>query len=135
MKKTIELTKAEREVMHILWNKGIALVQDIIAEMPEPKPAYNTVSTIVRILEQKGIVGHTAYGRFHRYHPLVEKAKYTRGYMKDVMHNFFGNSVPEMVSFFTQQENLSVKELVAIKQLIEKELHEKKTMNPQKRRK
>jgi predicted transcriptional regulator len=135
MKKAIELTKAESEVMHILWNRGAALVQDIVAEMPKPKPAYNTVSTIVRILEQKGVVGHTAYGRFHRYHPLIGKEKYTRGYMKEVMHDFFGNSVPEMVSFFTQQENLSVKELEAIKQLIEKELHDKQTTNLQKRRK
>ncbi|MDR3134217.1 MAG: BlaI/MecI/CopY family transcriptional regulator [Prevotellaceae bacterium] len=135
MKKNIELTKAEGEVMHILWSKGEALVQDLIAEMPAPKPAYNTVSTIVRILEQKGIVGHKAYGRFHRYYPLIEKEKYTRGYMKDVVHKFFGNSVPEMVSFFTQQENLSVKELETIKQLIEKELHEKQTTHLQKRRK
>jgi predicted transcriptional regulator len=135
MKKTIELTKAESEVMHILWGKGEALVQDIVAEMPKPKPAYNTVSTIVRILEQKGVVGHKAHGRFHRYFPLIAKEKYTRGYMKEVMHNFFGNSVPEMVSFFTQQENLSVKELETIKQLIEKELHEKKTVNQQKGRK
>jgi predicted transcriptional regulator len=134
MKKAIELTKAESEVMHILWNKGEALVQDIVAEMPNPKPAYNTVSTIVRILEQKGVVGHRACGRFHRYYPLIEKEWYTHNYMKKVMHNFFGNSVPEMVSFFTQQENLSVKELEAIKHLIEKELHEKKITHLQKRR-
>ena len=135
MKKNIELTKAESEVMHILWNKGEALVQDLVAEMPDPKPAYNTVSTIVRILEQKGVVGHKAHGRFHRYYPLIEKEKYTRSYMKEVMHNFFGNSVPEMVSFFTQQENLSVKELETIKHLVEKELHEKKTTSLRKRRK
>jgi predicted transcriptional regulator len=121
-----ELTKAESEIMYILWAKEHAFVQEIIDEMPAPKPAYNTVSTIVRILEQKGVVGHEAYGRSHRYFPLIDKEEYTRGFMKNVISRHFGNSVPQMVSFFTQQENLSVRELEEIKQLLEKELFEKR---------
>jgi predicted transcriptional regulator len=122
-----ELTKAESEIMYILWEKRHAFVQEIIDEMPAPKPAYNTVSTIVRILEQKGVVGHEAYGRSHRYFPLIDKKEYTRGFMKNVVSRHFENSVPQMVSFFTQQENLSVRELEEIKQLMEKKLREKKT--------
>ncbi|MDR0414949.1 MAG: BlaI/MecI/CopY family transcriptional regulator [Prevotellaceae bacterium] len=117
-----ELTKAESEIMHILWKKERAFVQDIIDDMPCPKPAYNTVSTIVRILEQKGMVGHQSYGRSHCYFPLVEKEKYARGFMQKVMSSYFGNSLPKMVSFFAQQENLSVGEMEEIRQLMEEEL-------------
>jgi predicted transcriptional regulator len=120
-----ELTRAESEIMYILWEKKQAFVQEIIDEMPEPKPAYNTVSTLVRILEQKGIVDHEAYGRSHRYFPLVDKENYTRGFMKNVLSNYFGNSLLQMVSFFTRQENLSVGDLEEIKQLMENELREK----------
>ena len=120
-----ELTRSESEIMQILWQKGKAFVQDIIDEMPKPKPAYNTVSTIVRILEQKEVVGHEAFGRSHRYFPLVKKEKYTRSFMRNVMGSYFENSLPKMVSFFTQQENLSVHELEEIKQLVEQKLNEK----------
>jgi len=121
-----ELTRAEGEIMQILWKKGNAFVQDIIDEMPEPKPAYNTVSTIVRILEQKEVVGHEALGRSHRYFPLVKKEKYTRNFMRNVMGSYFENSLPKMVSFFTRQENLSVHELEEIKLLVEQKLSEKR---------
>ncbi len=126
MKKMKELTRAESEIMQILWRKGKAFVQDIIDEMPKPKPAYNTVSTFVRILEQKGVVGHEAFGRSHRYFPLVEKEKYTRGFMQNVMGSYFENSLPKMVSFFAKHEDLSVSELEEIKKLVEMELKGKK---------
>jgi len=101
-------------------------VQEIIDE-PEYYPFLLTYSsTIVRILEQKGVVGHEAYGRSHRYFPLIDKEEYTRGFMKNVISRHFGNSVPQMVSFFTQQGNLSVRELEEIKQLMGKKLREKK---------
>jgi predicted transcriptional regulator len=124
-----ELTKAESEIMHILWGKGSAFVQDIIDEMPAPKPAYSTVSTIVRILEQKGVVGHHSYGRSHCYFPLVKKEQYTRGFLRKVMGSYFENSLPKMVSFFVQQENLSVGEIEEIKLLMEKKLREKREGN------
>ena len=117
-----ELTKAESEVMQILWKKKQAFVQEIIDEMPIPKPAYNTVSTVVRVLEQKGMVSHEAFGRAHRYFPTINKEAYTRGFMKNVMTNYFGNSLSQMVSFFTRQENLSIKEMEEIKQLMEQKI-------------
>lgn len=117
-----ELTKAESEVMQILWKKKQAFVQEIIDEMPIPKPAYNTVSTVVRVLEQKGMVSHEAFGRAHRYFPTINKEAYTRGFMKNVMTNYFGNSLSQMVSFFTRQENLSIKEMEEIKHLMEQKI-------------
>jgi len=117
-----ELTKAESEVMQILWKKKRAFVQDIIDEMTTPKPAYNTVSTVVRVLEQKGMVNHETFGRAHRYFPTISKEKYTRGFMKNVITNYFGNSLSQMVSFFTRQENLSVREMEEIKQLMEQKI-------------
>ena len=121
-----ELTKAELEIMQILWEKGEAFVNEIVDEMPEPKPAYNTVSTIVRILEKKGVVGYKAFGRSHRYFPLVGKEEYTYGFMQNVMNNFFDNSVASMFSFFTSKENLSLKEIEQIMEMARRAIVEKK---------
>jgi BlaI family transcriptional regulator, penicillinase repressor len=106
-----ELTKAEEEIMQVLWKLDSAFVKEIIAELPGPKPAYNTVSTIVRILEQKGFVGHEIHGQSHKYHPLVTKDAYTKSFMKGFVQRYFSGSYQQMVSFFTKEDNLSVKEL------------------------
>ena len=119
-----ELTRAELEIMQILWEKRKAFVGDILDAMPAPKPAYNTVSTIVRILEKKGFVTHTAYGRTHEYHPLVGREEYTEQYMTGVLSNFFGGSLVQMVSFLSSRENVSLKEaysLIGILEEIKKE--------------
>ena len=105
-----ELTRAELEIMQILWQIEHGFVNDILAKLPEPKPAYNTVSTIVRILEKKGYVGHKAYGKTHEYYPLIEREEYTNGYMNGVLNNFFGGSVSRMISFFTRNEKISLAE-------------------------
>lgn len=109
-----ELTRAELEIMQILWDKGEAFVNDIIDCMDEPKPAYNTVSTIVRILERKEFVGHHAFGKSHKYFPLMSKEVYTAGFMNNVLNNFFDNSVTRMMSFFTEKEQLSMGEMEEI---------------------
>lgn len=114
-----ELTRAELEIMQILWSKGRAFVGDILDEMPTPKPAYNTVSTIVRILEQKGFVAHTAYGRTHEYYPTVGREEYTERYMTGVLGNFFGGSLVQMVSFLSRRENVSLKEFDSIIGILE----------------
>jgi predicted transcriptional regulator len=105
-----ELTKAELEMMQVIWDKEKVLVHDILDVLPEPKPAYNTVSTIVRILEQKGFVGHKAYGRTYEYYPLVSKEDYTQRYMTTVLDNFFDGSLSRLVSFFSRQESISASE-------------------------
>jgi predicted transcriptional regulator len=106
-----ELTKAEEQIMHILWELEKGFVKDIIEIMSEPKPAYNTVSTIVRILEQKGFVDHNAFGKTHEYFPLISKQEYTRSFMKNFVRNYFKGSFQEMVSFFAREDNLTVGEL------------------------
>ena len=121
-----ELTKAEEELMQILWTLRKGFINDILDELPNPKPAYNTVSTIVRILEKKGFVGHTAYGKSHEYYPLINKKEYTRSYFGLFMKNYFGNSYKEMVSFFTSDNNLNIKELEELKQAMAEEIIRKK---------
>ncbi len=106
-----ELTKAEEQVMQILWKLESAFVNDLLEKFPEPKPAYNTVSTIIRILEKKGFVDHEAFGKTHRYFPLISKQDYTKTYFKNFLSNYFGNSFREMVSFFAKEDNMSISEL------------------------
>jgi BlaI family transcriptional regulator, penicillinase repressor len=114
------LTRAEEEIMLILWQMGKGFVKDVLAEMPEPKPAYNTVSTIIRILEKKGVVGYTAYGKTHEYYPLISRAEYKRYEMKQLMENYFDNSLPQLVSFFVKEEKLDQKELDEIMKIMKK---------------
>jgi BlaI family penicillinase repressor len=106
-----QLTKAEEEIMQVLWQLDSAFVKDIIAKLPKPKPAYNTVSTVVRTLEQKGFVGHEPLGKSHKYHPLITKDAYTRSLMKGFVRRYFSGSYQQMVSFFTKEDKLSVNEL------------------------
>jgi BlaI family penicillinase repressor len=112
------LTRAEEEIMRILWQLKKAFVKDILAEMPEPKPAYNTVSTIIRILEKKEIVGYTAYGKTHEYFPLITEEEYKRHEMQQLMVNYFDNSLPNLVSFFVKDNDLKTKDLEEIMKLI-----------------
>lgn len=116
-----EITKAEEEVMQVLWDLDEAFVKDIIAQLPEPKPAYNTVSTFIRILQQKGYVGHEPHGRSHKYFPIIAREDYTKTFMKGMVSKYFSGSFKQMVSFFTNEEDLSLAEL---EQLI-KELKKK----------
>jgi predicted transcriptional regulator len=106
-----ELTKAEEQVMQLLWKQEKAFVKDLVEKMPEPKPAYNTVSTIIRILEKKGFVDHNAYGKTHEYFPTISKKDYTRLFMKNFMRNYFSGSFQEMVSFFAREDNMSLADL------------------------
>ena len=86
-----ELTKAEEQVMQILWEEKKAFVKEILSHFPEPRPAYNTVSTIVRILEKKGFVSHEEFGKSHRYYPLVQKEEYRDERFSDLMKGYFNN--------------------------------------------
>ena len=105
-----ELTKAEEEIMRVLWQLQKGFVKDVLAELPTPKPAYNTVSTIIRILEKKGLVGYTAYGKTHEYYPLITEEEYRRFQTEQLMTNYFDGSLKKLVSFFVQDKNISLKE-------------------------
>ncbi len=121
-----ELTKAEDQIMQVLWKLEKAFVKDIIEELPEPKPAYNTVSTIVRILEKKEFVGHEAFGKTFRYFALISKREYSKFYLKSFVGSYFSSSYKQMVSFFTKEESLSLQEMEEMKKLIEQQIDKKK---------
>ena len=112
MKDTLkELTKAEDQIMQILWKLEKAFVKDIVEFMPSPKPAYNTVSTITRILEKKGFVGYKAYGKTHEYFPLVSKDKYTKFYLNNLVGGYFNGSIQSLVSFFASENKMDANDI------------------------
>ena len=106
-----ELTRAEEQVMQVLWRRSPSFVKDMLAELPAPNPAYNTVSTIIRILETKGFVNHEAFGRTHRYFVLVAQDDYRRFSLRKLLGGHFGNSFGRLVSFFAKEENLDAAQL------------------------
>ena len=114
-----ELTKAEDQIMQILWEIKQGFVKDVMERLPEPKPAYNTVSTIVRILETKGFVGHKAYGKTHEYFPLISKEKYTQFYLNNMVKGYFNGSFASLVSFFAKESTLKTGELEEIMKQLE----------------
>ena len=118
----MQLTKAEEQVMQILWDLGEGLVKDILDKFDEPKPARNTVSTVVRILEKKGFVGHKDYGKVFVYYPLVLKKEYSGKQLFGLMNNYFNNSFPAMASFFARENDLTIKDLELLLEETKKEL-------------
>ncbi|MFT3739788.1 MAG: BlaI/MecI/CopY family transcriptional regulator [Breznakibacter sp.] len=118
----MQLTKAEEQVMQILWEMGEGVVRDIRERFTDPKPARNTVSTVVRILEGKGFVGHKSYGNVHVYFPLVSKNDYSKNQLFGLMRNYFNNSFPAMASFFAREKDLSIEELEQLMEETKKEL-------------
>jgi len=115
-----ELTKAEEQIMLILWEMKEALVKDVIEKMNEPKPAYNTVSTVIRVLESKGFVGHKAIGNTYIYFPIIKEADYKRFALDKVMNNYFENSYESLVSFLVNDKKINNEELNELIQLAEK---------------
>lgn len=115
-----KLTNKEEEILHILWQLEKAFVKEVLAEIPEENLHYNTVSTIVRNLEEKGYVSHKAYGKTHQYFPVVSKEEYRKQFMSTATKKFFDNSYKSMVSFFAKEEKISARELREILEIIEK---------------
>ncbi|HNW57098.1 MAG TPA: BlaI/MecI/CopY family transcriptional regulator [Bacteroidales bacterium] len=122
-----ELTRAEEQVMQILWKIKKGFVKEILEKMEEPKPAYTTVSTIVRILQDKGFVSHKEYGRTHQYFPLITKDEYSKAHMGTFIRDYFSNSYQKMMSFFAKEESISLKEMEEIMNLMKKEIENKKS--------
>ena len=108
------LTKAEEDIMQVLWHLEKANVKQIIEEFPEPKPAYNTVSTIVRILESKGFVDYEKQGKGHVYFPLLKKQDYSNQSINKLVDNYFQGSFKSMVSFFVKKNDISLNELESV---------------------
>lgn len=124
--KNIYLTKAEEQIMQILWEMGQGIVREIRDRFDEPKPARNTVSTVVRVLEKKGFIGHKAYGNVHLYYPLISKEEYSGSQFFGLLENYFDNSFPAMASFFARKKDLTINELEEILENTKKELKRNK---------
>ena len=120
-----KLTNKEEEIMHILWKLKKAFVKEIQAEITEDQPHYNTLSTIVRNLEEKGYVSHNAFGNTHQYYPIVSIEEYRKGFMSTAIDNYFNSSYKSMVSFFAKEEKISAAELREILAMIETPKEEK----------
>lgn len=121
---TKRLTKAEEEIMLTLWKLREATIREIMSEQSEPGTPYTTVSTVVRVLEKKGFVGHTAVGTTYLYHPLVTKKEYLKGYLSGIVSNYFDGSFSRLATFFAKENDLSMGDLQEILSDIESELKE-----------
>jgi BlaI family penicillinase repressor len=105
------LTKAEDQIMQILWKIEKGVIKEVIEKLPEPRPAYNTVSTITRILVKKGFVSYKAYGKTHEYYPVIEKDTYRDFYLNNFLSKYFSGSFSNLVSFFAKENDMDAKEL------------------------
>ena len=120
--KTMQLTRAEEQVMQILWDLEEGLVKEIRERFDDPRPARNTVSTVVRILEKKGYVDHKSFGNVHLYYPVVSREEYSRHQLFGLLEGYFDNSFPAMASFFAREKDLSVAEMEELIRETRKEL-------------
>lgn len=116
-----ELTKAEEEVMQILWMIRKGFIKDLHEKFEEPRPAYSTVSTIVRILIEKGFIDYKAYGRTHQYFPVISRDDYRRSRLNSLVRNYFSNSYQKMVSFFAREDSLTIKDMEEIMEMMKRE--------------
>lgn len=127
-KEKLHLTKAEEQIMQILWDMRKGIVKDIRLRFDDPRPARNTVSTVVRVLEKKGFVGHKAYGNTHLYHPIVSKEEYSKSQLFRLLDGYFDNSFPALASFFAREKDMSISELEELLEDTRKELKKNKKM-------
>jgi len=121
---TKRLTKAEEEIMLILWKLGESTIREVMTELSEPQTPYTTVSTVVRVLEKKKFVGHKAVGTTYLYRPLVPKKEYLRGYLTGIVSNYFDGSFSSLATFFAKENDMGMGDLQVILADIEAELKE-----------
>lgn len=113
-----KLAKREEQIMQVYWTLGKAFIKEVIPELPEPKPHYNSVATMVKILEDKGFLAHEAVGNIYCYFPIISKEDYQKHAMKDIVSEYFDNSYPNMLAFFAKEQKLSDEELNDIMKII-----------------
>jgi predicted transcriptional regulator len=116
-----ELTKAEEEIMQILWRIKKGFIKDLLEKYEEPKPAYSTVSTIVRILIEKGFIDYKVYGRTHLYFPVISRDDYRKSRLNSLVRNYFSNSYQKMLSFFAREDSLTIKDMEEIMEMMRRE--------------
>ncbi len=124
-----ELTKAEEQIMQCIWKLEKAFLKDIFEQLPEPRSAYTTISTVIKVLVKKKFVAYNKYGKIHEYYPLVSKEEYFKSHFKGIVEKFFSGSVSNFASFFTNAEDMNLSELEQMKQMIEKKINTLKDNN------
>ena len=121
-----ELTKAEEQIMQYLWKIEKGFLKDIVDQFPEPKPAYTTISTVIRVLVKKQFINYNTYGKIHEYYPLISKNEYFRSHINSIIRNFYNGSMRNFASFFTSGKEFNITELEEIKNIIEEKIEQKK---------
>jgi predicted transcriptional regulator len=122
-----EITRAQEEILRVLWEINEGAVADVVEKLPNPKPAYTTVATVIKVLEKKGYVAHRKYGNIHVYYPVVTKKAYAKYVLKDAYKGLFNGSLNQLVSFFVKEKDLPVSELEELKKLIDQEIKKQKS--------
>ena len=121
----VELTKSQEEILKVFWEIKEGVVSDVVEKLPDPKPAYNTVSTVIKVLEKKEYLTHKVYGKTYVYYPIVSQKDYAKFYFKDSLKGIFNNSLNQAMSFFVKQKKVSLTELEELKNMIEEEIKKK----------
>ena len=121
-----ELTKAEEQVMQYIWKLEKSFLKDIVEQFPEPRPAYTTISTVIRVLVKKGFVAYNSYSKVHEYYPLISKNDYSKFHFKGMVKSFFNGSVTNFASFFTEDEDMSITDLEKLREMVEDKIKKKK---------
>lgn len=121
-----EITKAQEDILKAVWEVENGAVADILDKLPEPKPAYNTVATVIKVLERKGYVGHKTYGKTNVYHALISRKEYANKVIKDAFTGLFNRSINQMISPFIKNREISIAELEELKLMVESEIKKQK---------
>lgn len=121
-----EITKAQEDILKAIWEIGNGAVSDVLDRLPDPKPAYNTVATVIKVLEKKGYVGHKTYGKTNVYHPTVSRKEYATWVVKDAFTGLFNGSLQQMVSPFIKSRDVDIRELEELRVMLESEINKQK---------
>lgn len=122
-----EITKAQEDVLKVIWEIENGAVADVLENLPEPRPAYNTVATVIKVLERKGYVGHRTYGKTHVYYPLVSREDYANHIVREAFTGLFKGSLQQMVSPFIGNRNISISDLEELRRMLESEIDKKRS--------
>ncbi|KPK81596.1 MAG: hypothetical protein AMS27_15360 [Bacteroides sp. SM23_62_1] len=121
-----EITKAQEDILKALWAVGDGAVTDVIEKLPEPRPAYNTVATVLKVLEKKGYISHKVYGKTHVYYPVISRREYAQFILKNKIGGLLDDSLNQIVTFFVKNKNISLQELEELKGTLEKEIEKQR---------
>ena len=121
-----EITRAQEDILRVLWDLQEGAIGDVLNEIPDPKPAYNTVATVIKVLEKKGYLSHKTFGKTNVYYPLVSKKEYARNVLRGTVSSLFNGSVNQLVSHFVKDKEVDIQELEAIRNMLEEEIKNQK---------